>query len=220
MKRILLFTLCVISSVALLSAITACNVVHGSGVMASEKRDLSGFTSIEAGGAVDLDVTQSDSYSVEVTADKSMLARVFTTVENGALKIEMKEGDFDFLDNSTVHVKVSLPKLSSLHLAGASRGIAKNIITDKLSLEISGASKLQVNGTVAQLISEVSGASKLEAKELIAENAEVECLGASKAHIHANTTLKIDAEGASKVVYSGSPKVTQEISGASNIAQE
>ncbi len=218
MKRILLVSFCVISAVIFLTFNVACSIVHGSGKMASEKRTLSGFTAIAAGGAVELEVSQSDSYSVEVTADDNILPKIITKVENETLKIEMP--NMDFFDNSTVYVKVSLPKLSSLELGGASHGILKDIKTDKLNLEISGASKLMVNGTVAQLNSEVSGASKLDAKELIADNAEIECRGASKALIHANATLNINAEGASRVIYSGSPKVSQETSGASSIAQE
>jgi len=200
MKRPLLFAFFALSTLVFLSLNVACNVVHGSGVMAKEKRDVTGFTAIDAGGAMDLEVSQSDTYSVEVQADKNMIHRVLTSVENGTLKIEMSTGDFDFLDNPNVHVKVSLPKISALGLAGASSGIAKNIKSDKLNLEISGASKMIISGTATELISEVSGA--------------------SKAIVHANTSLKIDAAGASKVIYSGSAKVTQESSGASSVSQE
>ncbi|MFI5263202.1 MAG: head GIN domain-containing protein [Candidatus Kapaibacterium sp.] len=218
MKRLLLLSFFAISFIAFVGFNAACNIVHGSGKMASEKRPLTGFTGIEAGGAVDLEVSQSDSYSVEVTADDNILHKITTRVENGTLKIEMPE--MDFFDNSTVHVKVSLPKLSALELAGASHGVAKNIKTDKLDLEVSGASKMIITGTAAELNTEVSGASKLDAKELITDNAVVECAGASKATVHANTSLKIEAAGASKVIYSGSAKVTEESSGASSIAQD
>jgi hypothetical protein len=220
MKRPLLFSFCAISAIIFLSFNASCNVVHGSGKIITEKRALSGFTAIDAGGAIEVEVSQSDSYLVEVEADDNIMPRILTIVENGTLNISMQDKDFDFFNNATVHVKVSMPKISGIELSGASHGIAKNIKTDKLNLEVSGASKLIVSGTASELNSEVSGASKLDAKDLIADNAEVECAGASKAIVHANTTLKIEAEGASKVIYSGSPKVTEESSGASSIAQE
>ena len=220
MKRLLLFSFIAISAFAFVGFNAACNVVHGSGKIITEKRVLSGFTAIDAGGAIELEVSQSDSYSVEVEADDNIMPKILTTVENGTLRISMQDKDFDFDKNATVHVKVSMPQISGIELSGASHGIAKNIKTDKLSLEVSGASKFMISGTASELNSEVSGASKLEAKELLADNASVECSGASKAHVHANTSLKIDVAGASKVTYSGSPKVTQASSGASSIAQE
>ena len=220
MKRILLLGFCVIAVVFFLNSTIACNVVHGSGKLISEKRDLSGFTGIEAGGAIDIEVTQADSYSVEIEADKNLMPHVRTTVESGTLKISTEDMNFDFFDHSTVHVKISMPKLSSFELAGASKGIAKNIKTDKLSLDVSGASKLIVAGTASSVNSEISGASKLEAKDLIADNVEVDCAGASKAYVHANATLKISAAGASNVIYSGSAKVSEESSGASSVERE
>jgi hypothetical protein len=218
MKQILLFSVCAIPVLILSSFNVSCIGVQGSGKIITENRTLSGFMAIEARSAIDLEVSQSDGYSVAVSADDNILPKVITKVEDGTLKIEVNNGDL--FNSFTVHVKISLPKLSAVELSGASHGIAKNIQTDKLRLEISGASKLIASGTASELYSEVSGASKLEAMDLMTNNAEVECSGASKAHVHATTTLKINAEGASKVVYSGTPKVTEESSGASIIAQE
>jgi len=218
MKRILPVSFYVFCAILLLGFTVSCVGVQGSGRIATEKRALTGFTAIEASGAIDVDITQSDSYSVEVSADDNILPKIITKVEGETLLIE-RNGD-DFFNSSTVHVKISLPKLAALELSGASDGTAKNIKADKLNLEISGASKLIVSGTVTELHSEVSGASKLEAKDLVADNAEIECSGASKAHMHATTSLKINAGGASKVVYSGTPRVIEESSGASSIAQE
>jgi hypothetical protein len=218
MKRILLFSFFALSILFLLSFNVSCIGMQGSGRIISEKRTLSGFTAIEAGGAVDVEVSQSDSYSVEVSTDDNILPNIITKVEGETLHISRQ--DKDFFNNSTVHVKISLPKLSAIELSGASRGIANNIKSDKLNLEVSGASRLLMNGTVSELQSEVSGASKLDAKGLIADNVEIECSGASKAHVQANTSLKISAAGASKVVYSGTPKVVEESSGASSIAQD
>jgi hypothetical protein len=218
MKRNLLFSFFTICVIFLLGFNISCTRAQGSGRIITEKRTLSGFTAIEVGGAIEVEVSQSDSHSVEVSADDNILPTIITKVDGDILKIERHEGDL--FNSSTVHVKISLPTLSGLELSGASHGSAKNIKTDKLNLEISGASKLIVSGTVSELQSEVSGASKLDAKGLVADNIEIECAGASKAMVHANISLKINAEGASKVVYSGSPKVIEESSGASSIAQE
>jgi len=218
MKRILPFSFFSICAIFLLGFNVSCTRAEGSGKITTEKRPLSGFTGIEVEGAFEVEVSQSDSYSVEVSTDDDVLPKVITHVDGEVLKIEKHETDL--FNSPTVHIKISLPALSALELHGASHGIAKNIKADKLNLEVSGASKLLVSGHVSDLHSEVKGASKLDAKELIAGNAEVECLGASNAFVHANTSLRITAAGASKVVYSGTAKVTEESSGASSIAQD
>ena len=218
MKRILPVSFFALCAIVLLGFSVSCIGVQGSGKIVTEKRALSGFTAIEAGGAIDLEISQSDSYSVEVSADDNILPKIITNVDGETLRIERK-GE-DFFTSSTVHVKISLPKLTAVELSGASEGIAKNITSDKLHLEVSGASKFLMSGKVSELHSEVSGASKLEAKDLVADNAEIECSGASKAHMHATSSLKISAEGASKVLYSGTPRIIEESSGASSIAQE
>ncbi|MEP7235587.1 MAG: head GIN domain-containing protein [Ignavibacteriota bacterium] len=218
MKRLFLFSGILVSVFFCLSYTTACSIVHGSGKMITEKRALSGFSGVAAGGAIELELSQADSYSVEVEADENVIGKVQTFVENGTLKIEMKETDL--FENTKVHVKVTTPVINLIGIRGASRGNARDIKTEKLNIEVSGASKLVVTGTAKQVNSEVSGASKLDAKNLISEIASVECSGASTAKVHVNTSLKIDAAGASNVTYSGNPQITKETRGASNIAQE
>ncbi len=194
------------------------NSIKGSGKLVKESRSVTDFTGIEAGGAVKLDVTNSSSYSVEVEADDNLMSYVETKVTHGVLVIGMKDG-YSY-NNSTIHVHVSLPTLHSLEISGASEGTASNISTDKLSLELSGASHLNIDGKASKLTCEVSGASSLKAGDLMAENVSVECSGASSSYVYASSSLTVDASGASKVSYSGNPAdVTRESSGASSIVK-
>jgi hypothetical protein len=218
MKRILLFSTFSAFIILCLILDSACSKVQGSEKLLTEKRTLNGFTAIDASNAIEVEITQSDMYSVEVQADDNIIADVITTVENGTLKIEMKKGEH--FTNSTVLVKVSIPKLTAISLSGASHGAVKQVKAEKLDLLISGASKLIATGDVSELNTVISGASRLDAKELISKDASVECHGASTAHIFANASLKINANGASKVTYSGKAIVTRESSGASIIAQD
>ena len=197
----------------------SCNEVRGSGKVINQKRSVSEFTGVDVGGAIAIDVSQSAERSVEVEADDNVLPYVETVVENGILHIHMKEGSM--FNNTSIHVKVSLPKLESLEVSGASKAIAKDIHSDKIKVEVSGASKVIINGTAKEAEYAVSGASTLKAKELVADNVAVECSGASSGHVYANTKLLANATGASHIGYSGSVNdVDRQESGASSISKD
>jgi len=238
MKKLLLLGLFVLTVGAIAATTIACSQIRGSGKIVSEKRSLSGFTGIDAGGAIELQVTQGNNFSVEVQTDDNIMPFVQTTVEDGTLHIFTK--DHSDINETTIIVKVSLPKLESLALSGASKGTASQVNTDDLHLKVSGASKLSlegtakkvditasgasklsINGTAVDVACKVSGASSVKAQEFKAQNVKVDCSGASKSQVYASSTIAIDASGASSVAYSGTATVTsQETSGASSISKE
>jgi hypothetical protein len=80
---------------------------------------------------------------------------------------------------------------------------------------------VQLSGETERLNIEVSGASNVNAENLKAENARVETSGASKVSVFATDELWVNASGASKVAYSGSPKnFTNKTTGASSVSQK
>jgi hypothetical protein len=238
MKKLLLLGLFILAVGAVSATTIACSEIRGSGKIISEKRSLTGFTGVDAGGAIELQVTKGNNYSVEVQTDDNIMPFVQTTIEDGTLHIYTK--DHSDINETTIIVKVSLPKLELLALSGASTGTASQVNTDDLHLKVSGASKLSldgtakkvditasgasklsINGTAVDVACKVSGASSVKAQEFKAENVKVDCSGASKSQVYASSTIAIDASGASSVAYSGNATVTsQETSGASSISKE
>lgn len=189
--------------------------ITGSGKLVTEKRVATDFHGVEAGGAIELTVTAQQDYSVEVEADDNIIGHVITEVRGGILHIET---DVNSINNATIHVTISLPQLDYLDISGAARAMASKIKADKLTLEVSGASKLTAEGTSKQLHGDISGASTLSAENLTAERVEIETSGASRSHVNATESLTADASGASTIYYSGEPK-NREVgtSGASSI---
>ncbi|HET9135848.1 MAG TPA: head GIN domain-containing protein, partial [Candidatus Kapabacteria bacterium] len=208
MKKLLLLGLFILAVGAVSATTIACSEIRGSGKIISEKRSLSGFTGIDAGGAVELQVTQGNEFSVEVQTDDNIMPLIQTTVEDGTLHIFTK--DHTSINETQIIVKVSLPKLESLALSGASKGTASQVNSDDLHLKVSGASKLSldgsakkmdvtasgasklsINGTAVDLSCKVSGASSVKAQELKAQNVKVDCSGASKSQVYASSTISI-----------------------------
>lgn len=190
----------------------------GSGNIKIEKRDASGFTSVKTGGAVIIDVVAQKDFNVEVEADDNLLEYIKTEVKGDTLKI-YTEGNIS--TKNQIRVRVAMPQIESFDVSGASNGTLTNVKNESLTIDASGASKIKVEGEVAELTVDLSGASRLDAENLKAENAKVEASGASNAIVFATNEVEAEASGASCIRYAGTPKnVRKSSSGASSVKQK
>ena len=192
--------------------------VQGSGNAKSEKRNVSGFKQIEAGGAVSLEVEVQKDFSVEIEADDNLLPLIKTEVSGDTLKISATD---KISSKTKIIVKISMPELTSMDVSGASGAIVSNVKTDSLKLEASGASKIKISGEANSLESDASGASGIDAEGLMVNDADIEASGASNTTVSAADNLKADASGASTIYYTGEPKnVEPKSSGASSVKKK
>jgi hypothetical protein len=192
--------------------------VTGSGNIVSEKRDLADFSAIDASGIVQVEATAGKDFSVEVEADDNLLALVKTEVSGGVLQLGTEKG---ISTKNSILVRITAPSIESLEVSGASNVSLDNVSNENLQIDSSGASKVSVAGTAANLIIDASGASKIDAENLHSENVAVDASGASGVKVSAANELKAEASGASNVAYAGNPKnLIKKTSGASSVRQK
>lgn len=192
--------------------------VQGSGTSKSETRNVSGFTRIDAGGAINVEVAAQKDFSVVVEADDNLLTNIKTEVSGDTLKIYSEDR---ISPKTRINVVISMPALVGLDVSGASSGSVAGVKADSLELKASGASKIKIDGTAKQLNADASGASTIEAENLSVEDADVDASGASKTTVAATNDLKVNASGASKISYVGEPKsLKQNSSGASSVSKK
>lgn len=209
-------------SIGLFSAVS-CNIAKlgattGSGNTKSEKRDVSGFTKVEAVGAVTLQIDAQKDFRLEIEADDNLIPLIKTEVSGDTLKISVKD---KISSKSKILIKISMPLVASLDVSGASTAVVSNVKVESIKLEASGASKITINGEADDLKIDSSGASGIEAEGLTTANAEVTASGASNSTVSASKNLIADASGASSIYYTGDPKnVEPKTSGASSIKQK
>ncbi|MBK8465758.1 MAG: DUF2807 domain-containing protein [Chloracidobacterium sp.] len=190
----------------------------GSGKIITEQRDLKGFNAVEVGGVFVVEITAQKDFSFEIETDDNLLPLITTEIENGVLKIEA-EGKLSPTDQ--IKVRISAPDIDNLDVSGAANLTLSRVKNSSLLVEASGASKLKIAGETTKLNVEVSGASKLDAEELKASKANVEASGASYIDVNVSEDLSVDASGASKIVYTGTPaSLHKNTSGASHISQK
>jgi hypothetical protein len=192
--------------------------VQGSGVLASERVDVSGFKGVDVGGVFQVEMTARQDYSVEVSADDNILPLVKVYVSDGVLKIAT-EGRFS--NSNPIRVRVSAPDIESIEASGASKVNVSNLKNSSLKIDTSGASRVSVAGETSNLTIDVSGASSVDAEALKAGNADVDASGASCVKVLALNRLMSEASGASRITYTGNPaSVEKKSSGAGKISQK
>lgn len=191
--------------------------VSGSGNVVTENREISNFKAVDVGGIFQVEITAQKDFGIEVQADDNLLPLIKTEVEGGVLKIESEE---KFKSKNPVIIKVSAPNIEELEVSGASKVNLNDLNNEELTVDSSGASKITVSGSTANLTVDVSGASKIDAENLRSQNASVDASGASSVNLAISGDLKVDASGASSIRYSGSPtNFVKKTSGASSVKQ-
>ena len=191
--------------------------VQGSGKVATEQRNVSDFSKVDAGGVFQVEIVAGKEYSVEVQADDNLLPLIRTEVRGGTLQISSEKR---FNTRNDIKVRITAPNIEGIEASGASKVNASAIKGESLDIDTSGASKVSIAGETRQLNIQVSGASTIDASNLNAVDADVDASGASKVSVNATGNLKAEASGASSVNYSGSPaNVEKRTSGASRVNQ-
>jgi hypothetical protein len=208
-----------------LSFITACHGIHfgkgvaGSGVRKTEKRIVSDFKKIEIGGAYEVEVVAGQQQqNLELEGDDNILPLINTEVKNGTLYINSNR---PFNVKNAIHIKIAAADVQGMDISGACNVSAKNIKTDRFEINASGASDVKVQGETTSLKIESNGASDIDAEKMTARSVNVSVSGAGTTRVNATEELTADASGASKIIYSGEPKVVnKKDSGASSITKK
>jgi hypothetical protein len=203
--------------------------------------DFDSFNKIEVSSAFHVEVIQSNSYSITITAQEKLFDHITVVKTGDTLGISMKWSFGTWLSSwgfRSPKARITMPVFTGLEISGASKGTAKGFISSEdLTLVISGASSLEVDMEVKDADIEVSGASHLtgvlKSGDIKMEvtgasgveldgsgnNLDINVSGASRANLEEFTVNNADTaiSGASRAVISAESKITVELSGASSL---
>ena len=90
------------------------------GELISEEMQFSDFTAVDVSSAFTVEITQSSSYSILITADEKIFDNIEVTTTGNTLSIGVESGIVISL--SSLKAKITMPNLVELALSGASRG--------------------------------------------------------------------------------------------------
>ncbi|HEY3402757.1 MAG TPA: PspC domain-containing protein [Ohtaekwangia sp.] len=212
----------------------SCPVAYGDPETAettSEAFSLSDFDEVEVSGIYYIRLTKGTDYSVELIGSEHEKEKYKITREGSTLIIDYSDhGNFswgkDFLESHEIQINITMPELERLEAKGAGKinfedftspdieiellGAMKargDIQSKNVTVNLSGASELELNGTAATLEATVQGASSLLADDFEVRDATVEVNGASSAKVNVTGTLEMQEGIASDIDYRGNPKV-------------
>lgn len=203
----------------LLLALMGCTeaAVEGSGVAASDARELAAFTDIELRAAVDMAVTIGAGRSVTVTADDNVLPFVTTQVTGETLVIE-SEGRYS--TDLGVRVEVVTPSLEKLLVEGSGTVAVSGLDADRFEVELDGSGRVEAVGIADQLVARLRGSGDVALFELRAREVEVDVDGSGDVSVTASRELNANVEGSGSVIYDGDPtKVAFERDGSGDVRQ-
>jgi hypothetical protein len=189
--------------------------VYGTGKPIRETRKAQAVSTIEAGGAMHVEVRKGAPKLV-IEAQKEILKRIRTEYRGGRLVMWI-EGNIT--SDGPIRAWYTGPNVSNIEGSGAMEFDAMGLSGGSSSIVLSGASKAKAVGRVGKLSVEASGASEANLKALESESAKVEASGASHVWVRTKGDLDASASGASEIKYVGKPsRVKGETNGAASVS--
>jgi hypothetical protein len=188
--------------------------IRGNGHIKTDERTISAFANIDAGGAFEIE-WKSGAPALSVTTDENLLAYVDNHISGDTLRLRTHE---QIWPTHGIKVVISSPTRAGAKLSGAVKLTANQISGPKFALESTGAARVTLDGSIDELLADMTGASELNAGGLQTKTAEISTTGAADAEVAVAETLKVAITGAGKVSYSGNPKtIEKHVSGAGSI---
>ena len=199
------------------------------------------FSSINISSGMNLNVTQSDTYGIEIKADENDFKYLRVEKKGEILKIYFHRDFFSFFKrHHKVEINIQMPALTGLDLSGGSNANIKmdnasksfsaelsggsylkgNLTCGDVSFDFSGGSKVNLTGKGKDIKIEGSGGSKFNLKDFSVDNVEADMSGGSYATVTMNGTLNTEQSGGSRITYYGNMSLGQtDFSGGSGVSK-
>ncbi|QQS52387.1 MAG: DUF2807 domain-containing protein [Bacteroidota bacterium] len=191
----------------------------------AEKRNVENFNQISYSISGKLILVQSEKYELTLEGQKSDLEKIITRVEGNTLVI--KTNDYANLKDEVI-VRVSLPQLTELNLAGSGHVMAgsafkaevlelmvtgsgnidfSDLQCKSLSAEVTGSGNIQAKGKAANASLEITGSGNINLEPFEVSEAEVSITGSGSARVYAIDKLETNITGSGNVRYKGQPLI-------------
>ncbi|MFT6879584.1 MAG: hypothetical protein ACI8UX_000687 [Psychromonas sp.] len=200
--------------------------------------NVNNFTEVEVCSSFEVVIIPGNEFKLTANGDERDIEDLNVRVINKKLKVNYVSRNFlSNIRSRRVDILIETPDLEGIEISGAANVAIEDFsYFPGLTVEISGASKLNLDVKLGELdvelkgastftitketpfiTADLSGASKLNAYKANSEKAYLELSGASRANVAVSEYLQVNASGASTVSYEGSPRIDQDLSGASKV---
>jgi predicted small secreted protein len=199
--------------VALLVSGCGFQMVSGSGRIATETRNLSGFTSVSLAGIGNVYLTQGPTESVRIEAEDNLIPYFDTSVQGSTLKIGIKDRymGISLLPTRPVKFYVTLPKIEAVTLAGSGNIFAGKIQAGAFGISLLGSGNISTDALAAtDLDIQLSGSGNIHLGTVSAGQVTANIAGSGDIQVDGLTANKISSKtaGSGNITIGG--KVTEQ----------
>jgi Putative auto-transporter adhesin, head GIN domain len=198
---------------------TTSTSLQGSGVAASQLRDVPPFSGVELAGSNDVTIHVGGQRAVLVSADDNLINRVTTDVRGRMLTVGNTPGSFTTV--TPMNVEITVPSLEALRLSGSGVVSATGIDAPVLAIRLSGSGVVHGSGRASAVRVDVSGSGDAELADLVARDARVVVTGTGRVVVTAKRSLFASVTGTGAVMYGGNPQhVTTSVKGVGVVSRD
>lgn len=207
---------------------------RGNGEVVEENRRITeDFTAVHASEGLDVYVTQGSGFKILVEADENIIDLIGTDIKDGRLKIHAIEN----IGRATKNIYVTLPEVNKLSSSSGADLIAQTSIkTEKIELDASSGSDIEVevlaNEVVAEassgadikisgntdvLYADASSGSDIKARSLVAKRCNADASSGADISVNVSESLTADASSGADISYSGDANVSKKKSASGSV---
>jgi hypothetical protein len=197
--------------------LAACEVdtgIKGSGKVVTVQQPVGQFTEVSGRGALRIE-WHPGAPSLSITTDDNLVEHFEARTTGNRLELRMRER---VRPSHGVKIAITSPSVNGAKLSGAADLIGHGLAGTIFAVESKGAASITLDGTVDELLADLTGASELKAKGLQTKVVQISTTGAADAWVTATEKLRVAITGAGDVTYSGNPPtIERRITGAGTI---
>ena len=209
-----------------------------------ERREVGAFHAVELRYFGQVILHHGETCALEIEGDPDVVPKVHAEVRDETLVLEVGENWLERLTsglllvaNRPLRYHVTLPRLSSVSVAGSGEIDGGEWRGEQLRLRISGQAEVRLDGLAYEVVDAVisgrgelrlageadralltiSGSAEIAAPELALRHAEIKINGQGNVEVRAAERLDVRIAGIGHVRYHGDPTVKQVISGAGTV---
>jgi hypothetical protein len=176
----------------------------GSGHATTVQENYSSFNTVSIASGFAFTITQSNTYSVQITIDDNLVKDVTIVHFGNSLSVGLSP--WQGYSATSLKVVITMPDITSLDISGGSTGTVSGFTsTHGFTIDASGGSVVTVSGTAGSLTVNESGGSHLDLSGLQVTDATVNLSGGSWTTVNPSGRLDANISGGSQLYYVGSP---------------
>jgi len=186
--------------------------LRGSGKIIVQSFDFEGFDKInfeDLDGTIEVEVGKIYAIKIGIDDNLQSLLSVKKESREGMLNVSL-EGNTNnkmYIEDTHIHVKITLPEASVIAHRGNSRLQIRGIAGRYFRLENSGNGNATLQGSIDMLDIKKDGNGEVNAQSLVAKTAKISSYGNGNVKVNAQISLTVHGTGNGNVVQFGSGKV-------------